>query len=550
MSSRSPLGPASVWPARVVTSLTFLVILGTGLLVGLRGVRDSGPLWPDSPRYANAGAMIHDWLGSGELFHPYAFSKKNYAQYPAFNIPFHPPAFPGLLGVGFRWTGVSYVSARVVVALTAGLCGWFLFLTCRALGARPGPSLAAALLFLTMPEVAHWSRDTMSEMPSLLFAFVASWVFLKWLGSGKWWLVWLAFGFAGVAFLSRVTTAGVLPAWFLYAVFAGHSRRLRSWPLLFASLAYLAAGVAWILFVKQFSRYEMAADGKAEGFSWRNLAYFRDCLPLLLACGTCLPAAVGAFYGLRLRRRCPVGLYWFAWLASYSLFKLVMPTTSELRHFFTALPAFAGLAACLFDEAVSARCRKVLAPALVALALGLNVWQIGQLPRGVVGYEAVARQLALQEKGGNVMLACWEDQELIFRYRACNPSVQRRLIRSDRSLAIRLAPYAKVRPELRARTFEDVYATLRAGRIRYLLTCAPGGDRDTRTEEMVLAHKLVSSTPAKFRLLAREALLVQYTVPGWRGTVYLWEFLEEVPDGPSELPIVIPTAGLEFLSHN
>ena len=70
-----------------------LIVLAS--LIGMYRLDQSGTLWPDGPRYANAGAMIHDWLRSGDYLHPLRFAEANYVQYPAFSIPFHPPAYPG-----------------------------------------------------------------------------------------------------------------------------------------------------------------------------------------------------------------------------------------------------------------------------------------------------------------------------------------------------------------------------------------------------------------------------------------------------------------------
>src|SRR5262249_50790252 len=84
---------------RLANLLCCCVLLAVGLVIGLHHLTQSGPLWPDAPRYANAAAMIHDWLASGRLLHPYEFARQNYCQYPAFNLPFHPPAYPALLAV-------------------------------------------------------------------------------------------------------------------------------------------------------------------------------------------------------------------------------------------------------------------------------------------------------------------------------------------------------------------------------------------------------------------------------------------------------------------
>ena len=83
-------------------------IVAAALVLGIYALDRTGPLWPDSPRYANAGAMVHDWLRSGELGRPIQFAHESYCQYPSFSIPYHPPLYPSLLGLGFLPLGVSY----------------------------------------------------------------------------------------------------------------------------------------------------------------------------------------------------------------------------------------------------------------------------------------------------------------------------------------------------------------------------------------------------------------------------------------------------------
>jgi hypothetical protein len=525
------------------------LLVVVALVIGTYNLEGSGPLWPDGPRYANAAAMIHDWLRSGDLTRPYDFAKKDYSQYPAFNLPYHPPAYPGALGVLFLLTGASYPAARAFVALTAGACGCFVYAFGRRLGVGRLAACAAGLLLLTTPEIAHWSRDTMSDVPGLAAALAATWLFLRWLDSGKGLHGWLAFGAALAAFLTRLPTAGVVPAWFLYALWRGQGGRLRSWSIVLPSLLYLGLAAGWVAFAARFNRYEVAAHGKLQPLSSHNLSYFPTCLPALVACGSFLPGVAGAAWAPRLGRRCPAGLLWLSWLISYTLFKLAMPTSHETRHFLTGLASFAGLSVCLWDAHNPALLRRVAGPLLVVAGLGVNLVQLGQLPRGMVGYEEVAREVARLERPGNVLLACWEDQDFIFRYRACSPAVPRRMVRADRSLAIRLPQYARVPATIQARTEADVLGFIERGRVRYLITCSSEPESGPRRdEEMELLHRVASSGGDKFRLLWEGGLLYEPWKPARHGRLFLWEYQGELPEGPSELPVLIPTAGMELSS--
>jgi hypothetical protein len=76
-------------------------------------VDESGSLWPDAPRYTNAGAMMQDWVASGRLLEPLRFAKENYSHYPGFSVPYHPPGYPAATGTGvLALVGVVVVLAQ------------------------------------------------------------------------------------------------------------------------------------------------------------------------------------------------------------------------------------------------------------------------------------------------------------------------------------------------------------------------------------------------------------------------------------------------------
>jgi Dolichyl-phosphate-mannose-protein mannosyltransferase len=526
----------------------YVVIIMIALALGLANVTNSGALWPDGPRYANAGAMIHDWLLSGEMVHPYQFAVANYCQYPSFSVPFHPPVYPGLLGLSFLFTGVSYLTARCFIALNLGLAGCFFFALLRRLDVERGGALLCTLLMLTTPQIVHWTRDTMSEVPGLCLMFAASLAFLRWLDKGPSWYCWLAYSVAEAAFLSRITTAGILPTWFVFAALTGKGRRLLNANLVICSLSYLILAISYVRLAANFAHFEFAADGKAEGWSSANLLYFTTCLPPALMWGTTLAALYGLVYAFRRRLiRAPVTLFWISWLCSYTLFKVSVPTSFEIRHFFMAFPALAGVSSvlCLRDDFVRPNPAKV-AWSILAVGLILNLIDCAQLPRGIIGYEPVAKRLASMDEPGNIMLNCWHDQDLIFRYRASAPVKQRSLIRGDRTLAVRVANYARKDATVVAHSPEDVLTTIRKGRIRFLITCAPTeAERDDRTAEMVLAHRVAAEDSADFNLLGEFPITIEFERQAVKtGTIYVWKFLGDLPSGPSELPILIPTAGM------
>jgi hypothetical protein len=140
------------------------------------------------------------------------------------------------------------------------------------------------------------------------------------------------------------------------------------------------------------------------------------------------------------------------------------------------------------------------------------------------------------------------------------------MVRADRALALRTWN-PKYTPVFLACSRADVLDIIVRSRSRYLVTYCPSGPRGYRSqEEMVLAHETAQSSPDLFELVAEFPWALQY-VRGHRsvsemfdllansplgieereirhGRIFVWEFLGELPEGPSELPIRIPTADL------
>jgi 4-amino-4-deoxy-L-arabinose transferase-like glycosyltransferase len=200
--------------------------------------------------------MIHDWLFSGDILHPWEFAKRNYVQFPAFHLPYHPPVYPALLGLFFTLTGVSNNSGRIFIALCLWVSGCFFYAILRRTGLSETAAFCSSLLLMTTPEIAFWSRDTMSEIPGLALILAGSYFFLIWLATESALACFAAFCFAEAAFLSRYLTAGVLPAWFLWVFLAGKFRRLLSPALLIPTVLYLVLNTLWVIYTLPFSRYE------------------------------------------------------------------------------------------------------------------------------------------------------------------------------------------------------------------------------------------------------------------------------------------------------
>jgi hypothetical protein len=122
------------------------------------------------------------------------------------------------------------------------------------------------------------------------------------------------------------------------------------------------------------------------------------------------------------------------------------------------------------------------------------------------------------------------------------------MVRADRTLAIRLSDYAQTAPVMLADRQDDVLHALRRVRARYVVTCTPRRPDDRLpyllTEEMLATERLMEARPDLFAHRGAFPLLIEFERPGWNWALHVWEYRGDLPSGPGEYSVVIPTADL------
>ena len=527
----------------------YALLIFIGLWIGLVDVRGSGVQWlEDGSRYANNGAMMRDWIVSGQYTDPYEFAKQNYTQYPAFSVPYHPPGYAFLLGLWFVVTGLSYESARVLIAIFLVGIGLGFFQLIRRQGGSREAACFAALLLVSSPELSRWARCTMSEIPCLFFIVLASLFYWRWYSSSKARFIWIAFGFATVAFFCRVTAAGVLPAWFLLLAIERSWKRLFSVHLILSALLFLVIGGAWAKFAASFARHEVRSsfwDRLVDSMSIDNFTVWIVNLPNMVGWGPLLVAII-ALTPIAIEWGKQARVFFLLWFLSFYVFQILLDLHYESRYFMFVLPSLFGLIALAIDAVRSVPSFRYAPAILTSVLLGVNLFGVYHIPRGFIGYDRVAKVLSEQDGSGNVLMSSWGDSDLIFRYR-CIDNKKRQMIRGDRTLAIRLSEYTGVDPIPIADETNDVLEAMRRGRCRYLVTSTSSiSTRDNRPEDMKLAYRAANEHPDKFTLIDEFDLVFDYYRDRRAAKIQLWQFTEKLPPGKSELSIIIPTAQLKF----
>jgi hypothetical protein len=315
-------------------------------LWSLRGAGGGNLVDTDAARHAMNGAFVHDLIVSGQAAHPVEYGKAYYGRLPALSLPYHPPLFPALEALFFFAFGVSLWSARLAVALAAGVCVVLLY---RLVRSTHGSDALAACVTVSM--FSLWNSqlvatEVMLEYPALAFTLAALWCVRDLergypLGRALWFAV---FGAAAVWTKQFAVFLGMVPP--LYVIVTGRWRLLFTRSMLISSAVFGGAVLVLTRLSAPFHWTGVNQIPKApQDIRWvalRNLDYYGRLigdemlgLPGLFA--ICAAAALawavhkGAWRDLRL------GLY-AVWTAAVILVVLVVGSCSE-RYFFFFSPA-------------------------------------------------------------------------------------------------------------------------------------------------------------------------------------------------------------------
>lgn len=526
--------------------------------ISLFRVFSTGEQWlEDGPRYLNNAAMIHDFLGSGKYLDPVGFAKQNYAQYPAHNVPYHPPGYAFLLAIWFHLFGMSYVSARCFIACCTAGFGIAMYGILRLQEVQKAPSFLTTCLLLLFPEIALWSRTGMSELPALMFITFATYLFIRALKTESPKLIWAAYAVALCAFFCRISSAGILPCWGL-AFLLARRQPLRFWlHYLMPSILYIAIGVAWVKFASHYSQHEMrrsVGESLLRCLNSENLLVWWTGLPTSVGWGAVCFCASSCIILWRTSHHVRASfLFWMAWVAGCYALVVSMGAHHEHRYFIFALPGVAGLCQ-LASVHIATVCQKTgVAIALLSLLAVSNLPTVLQIDDGLVGFQKVADYLASCEEEGNVMLASHiGDSDIIFRYRAKDSQIERTFYRSDRTFSIRLADYYRADhptdPVAVADTEQAGIDMVRRGRIRYLVTWEYNESLESpenrRHDDVIFASSLANTH--HFSLVKEEVITRKQN----QNTVKIWRYNDELPTGLAEIDVPIPTANLVLDASN
>lgn len=374
------------------------------------GYRGEDFWWPDSPRHAMGGALVHDFVTESSLTDPLHFAERYYLRYPAFSVGLYPPGFYVLEGGMFALFGISEASALAVVGLLYFAGGAAVFYLARLWLGRV-ESFAVALLSLCLPEVAFWGREVMLDVPMCALLLVGIAMFIRRLDDpDRNAVYWSVLPLVGAVYI-KYNAAFVGPLLAAVLVSRRGWRELQRpavWAWGAVAVILLAPAAALMAALGRFNVTQAVEVGPGQGAalpldSFRNWTYYLEQLPAQAGWETVALAAAGLALILwrpRLRDAAPRAGILLAWFGfGYLVFSLI--ALKEQRHTMTLLVPVLFAAALFLRAVLPARALPAVLLAWAFVRFGVAVAQ--PLPT-VAGYCRAADDLARLAKPESVVM--------------------------------------------------------------------------------------------------------------------------------------------------
>lgn len=418
----------------------FCVLFLAVLILFITAPKQDDFWWTDAPSHAMNGALLHDYLWSSPHGSPLRFAYDYYLHYPALTISVYPPVFPIAEALVFAILGVSHFAAQFTVALFALVLAFSLYGAART-ALPPAAATGAALLVLSTPMVALWSRQVMLEIPALALLAAAGAVFLRFLEDVATRRLYLSvLLLCGAIYTKQTAAFAIIPMVATLLVEKG-------WAAIRQPSAWLAAALGFLLllplavFTAFFASHnlEIAAGIGSEAGSNLTLSAFlfyarwlpeiAGPLPLAGALGYLALVAGTGWKSVQERR---LAIFMIGWFVADYLLVSAIAHREDRYGIFLAVPV-AILALMLVVRVVPRTFAAGSALAVGAAAFVLAI-VADPVPR-VPGYDALAAFILNHaEKNSIVLFHGFRSPNFVFAVRAQSPSPEVYLLRSEKML--------------------------------------------------------------------------------------------------------------------
>ena len=415
--------------------ITILLIIAAALSISLPGAFSSGTLWPDGKRYTFNGILLHDMIRDGGIFHPMKYNVMFYAQYPATNLPYGPPFLASVFAVAFSIFGVSFMTARFVIAIytiCAALMCWHLVYK---LNKNYWCSILAVSAFLFNPLTLEYSRDITPELPYAFFAFLTIYFFYHYVQSERKYFGIFAALALGFGFLTKQYIIPLGIALPLYIIIQ------RKWHILCKCETWIAVFIAIILIVP-YTKFSVQVNTKmGPGTelpidSGLLLAYPNAAIKLIPT--LTILAIIGFIIGL-IKKNKLINLCLIWAVCWYVFFTLIFNYLISEKFLFSLVPAMIIPFAFSSHKIILALKRKHLDKAIIILLIFWFTFSALSKPVFYVrGYEDAGEYIAKNPHGKSVLFHGVYDGTFMMGIRRHISKGGPYVLRGDRHLAVRL----------------------------------------------------------------------------------------------------------------
>ncbi|MGA3098108.1 MAG: glycosyltransferase family 39 protein [Bryobacteraceae bacterium] len=353
----------------------------------------------DEPAHYITGLMVHDYLAAGLPSGPLEYARSYYRHYPKVALGHWPPLFYVVQAVWELVFGPSRVSLMILMAVIAAalatvLCDW------ASREYSLGAGICLAVLLVTHPAIAEYSRMVMAETLMALLVLLAVLAWGSYLETERWQAAaWFGL-WSTLALLTKGTGIALALVPPLSVLLSRRWRLVSRFSFWLPAIPVVAFAGPWYLLAPDAQHESVARFGGLQFIGSRILGTLAGWQRMLGVVPVLAGMAGMLLWGIRIRRGAP-GARWLAGaciLASAYICRLLVGAWEE-RHLLTTLPVLFMFAwapvAWLFSvplKSLHQRMKSILAGAVTTVVAAANIYALPPTPQ--FGFAEVAQHLA------------------------------------------------------------------------------------------------------------------------------------------------------------
>lgn len=280
MKNAFQLSPFFNW-VRTRLPLASLALLACMAILFMSAPMDGDFRYSDASRHALNGVFYLDAISHFPWTDPIGYAENYYQRYPALTILFYPPLMHLSEAAFYAVFGVSHWVAQLTV-IAYHLLGTFAAFYIARLWLPTIQALATTIVFISLPEMALWSRQVMLDIPALAFLLWSFYFLLRDIREPQpKWLYLMLFAFV-LGLYTKQTIAFAAPVLFTGAWLSRGRPILRDRHAWQALIIAAVATLPLIVITLKFGSFNTVSVTQGDGLgnsSQLDLGYYLSVLP-------------------------------------------------------------------------------------------------------------------------------------------------------------------------------------------------------------------------------------------------------------------------------